>query len=270
MPSARRLREFSASRTAPVSLVRLGLDLPFDEAQQDTVLLQGSPARARCNKGEDRPGSCGSRRGGSSLGCRRHHGRRQQNVAQDGRVCCWRTWTASGRWRVPGAMGPQQCKTVRAPATGRRVARKQTSHAYRARPPTSLAAGFVERRGLFSIRRMIAPACPVTPSHALTRSPTGRRRGLLIRSARSVPERCEPLLTQQLGCSQQSHLPNPRPSAARPLAVSRMPYIRNRLPVPLHRTFAVHAIAPSYNARTPLITRCDTCLTQPAFTSAVA
>lgn len=100
-PSVRRLREISASRTAPVSLVRLGLDLPFDEAQQDTVLLQGSPARARCNKGEDRTGSCGSRRGGSSLGCRRHHGR-QQAERGPGRASLLLA-DIDGEWTVEGS-----------------------------------------------------------------------------------------------------------------------------------------------------------------------
>lgn len=40
------------------------LNLPFGRGPRDTVLMQGSPARAGCNKGEDRTALCGSLRVG--------------------------------------------------------------------------------------------------------------------------------------------------------------------------------------------------------------
>lgn len=85
------------------------LNLPFGRGPRDTVLMQGSPARAGCNKGEDRTAVCGSLTVGLlSLGCRRHHGRREggRNVVQGLRLRCLHRCCGHKRlslWRSPGA-----------------------------------------------------------------------------------------------------------------------------------------------------------------------
>jgi hypothetical protein len=68
-----------------------GSTCPLDEAQRDTVLLQGSSARARCNKGKDRTAALLSLAVGPRWDAADITADGRQNVAQGMRLRCLRT-----------------------------------------------------------------------------------------------------------------------------------------------------------------------------------
>ena len=171
MGSIRRLREISASRPAPVSRGGPRLDLPFGRGPARHCFDAGLPSAGRqaVTKARSARQCCGRQFDGGpsalSLGCRRHHGRREAETWTKGCVSVvyytvLRRETAeqqTGLWRAPGAMERWGASSTPSSARLRdkrpsgdgdgRVAMGCSSHAH---PRTRLAAGFVPNAGASS------------------------------------------------------------------------------------------------------------------------